>query len=80
MSNAANKTTNALWTETHSALCAGRWSQARALLDDLGRRSDNADCLLSIEQYCQLAGKSLPVGFDAVLADRIDLVNSKVGR
>lgn len=73
------KTTDTLWSETHSALCAGRWSEARALLDDLGRRSDVVDSLLSVAQYGRVSGKILPAGYDAVIQDRIDLVNSKVG-
>lgn len=74
----ATKTTDSLWTETHSALCAGRWSEARALLDDLGRRTDVRDMLLTIDQYTGMCGKPLRPEYRPVLADRIDLVNSRV--
>lgn len=78
MTDSKTLTTDTLWQATHSALCAGRWSEARALLDDLGRRSDVRDCLLSVAQYGQVSGKTLPAGYDVVIQDRIDLVNSKV--
>jgi len=74
----ATKTTDSLWTETHSALCAGRWSEARALLDDLGRRTDIRDILLTVDQYAAMCGKNLRPEYRPVLADRIDLVNSRV--
>jgi hypothetical protein len=78
MKNRATASTICLWDVTHSALCAGRWSEARALLDDLGRRSNVVDSLLSVAQYGRMSGKALPAGYDAVIQDRIDLVNSKV--
>lgn len=71
-------TTVNLWTLTNAALCAGRWSEARALLDDLGRRSNVVDRLMSIGLYERAAGKSLRPDFRSVLADRIELVNSKI--
>jgi hypothetical protein len=36
------------------------------------------DSLLSVAQYGRMSGKALPAGYDAVIQDRIDLVNSKV--
>lgn len=64
-------TTSNLWDLTHHALAAGRWSQARALLDDLGLRSDNRDELRPAAQY------ACPEALLGVIGDRIDLVNSK---
>lgn len=65
-------TTSELWTRTHAALNAGRWSEARALLDDLGRRSDNHDMLSPVSTY------AVPEHIRALIGDRIELVNSKV--
>lgn len=70
--------TNSLWEETHAALCAGEWSKARKLLDDLGQRSDVVDLLLDLSQYERASGKTLSVDFRPVIQDRIDLVNSKI--
>lgn len=75
---AVQSSTGDLWVATHSALCKGQWSTARALLDDLGLRSDVRDLLLSVKQYTKMSGRSLAVGYDAVIQDRIDLVNSRV--
>lgn len=70
--------TNDLWDETHTALCAGEWSKARSLLDDLGQRSDVVDLLLDLSQYERASGKALSVDFRPVIQDRIDLVNGKI--
>jgi hypothetical protein len=77
--------TSELWSVTHAALCAGRWSIARRLLEDLARRSDFTDTLPSVEGYSvvlQLTGKSCPLdaGFRVLLQDRIDAVNSRAER
>ncbi len=66
------QTTKTLWTETHEALCAGEWSQARKLLDELGTRRDNHDRLCSASDY------HVPAMLTGVIGDRIDLVNSHV--
>lgn len=75
-----SKSTDTLWTETHSALCAGQWGKARALLDDLGRRSDNRSHLAHISSYVQCAyERVVDIGqLATLLQDRIDLVNSKL--
>ena len=65
-----NLTTSTLWTSTHSALTAGHWSRARALLDELGTRRDNRDLLSSAASY------GCPEHLQGVIQDRIDLVNS----
>ena len=65
-----NLTTSALWTETHSALTAGNWSDARRLLDELSARKDNRDLLSSVRAY------GVPEMLLGVIGDRIDLVNS----
>lgn len=43
--------TNDIWTAAHSALCAARWTDARAHLDTLAGRSDNRDVLSSAATY-----------------------------
>lgn len=63
--------TTELFEATHKALVEKRWSQARALLDDLGRRNDNVDKLSSADSY------GCPEMLLGVIGDRIDLVNSK---
>lgn len=68
--------TSDLFQACNTALMAGRWSEARALLDDLGQRRDNPYTLLSVSTYMMLSGKSMLGGYVAVLQDRIDLVNS----
>lgn len=65
-------TTQELWTRTHAALTAGHWSEARALLDSLGLRSDNRDMLSPVSSY------AVPEHLLALIGDRIELVNSKV--
>lgn len=69
----AIETTDALWERTHKALCEGRWSEARALLDDLSLRTDVRDMLRSAASY-GLAGHWI----EPVIQGRIDLVNSRV--
>ena len=76
--SAAALPTSELFALTHRSLCWGAWGHARALLDLLGRRSDNVDTLPAYSAYDQgHAGERAQ--FAAVLQDRIDLVNSKVG-
>lgn len=55
---------------TNTALINGKWSQARALLDDLSRRRDNRDMLGTVESY------NVPAMLKEVIGDRIELVNS----
>jgi len=71
MTNTTTLKTTQLWDLTHRALCDKQWSKARALLDDLGLRSDNRDHLRSAEGY-GLVGPYTPV-----IQDRIDWVNSR---
>ncbi len=61
-----------LWQLTQNALCNKEWSKARTLLEDLGKRTDNTDLLLSARAY------GCPEHLIGVIQDRIDLVNSKV--
>ncbi len=68
----STKTTD-LFAAAHEALCAGRWSEARAALDLLGDRSDNADLLPAASAY------SVPAQIAQLIQDRIDLVNAKAG-
>lgn len=68
----APKTTD-LFRAAHEALCAGRWSEARASLDLLGDRSDNADLLPDASAY------RVPAQITQLIQDRIDLVNAKAG-
>ena len=70
--------TSNLWEQTHKTLCAGEWSKARSLLDDLGQRSDVVDLLLDLSQYERASGKTLSVDFRPLIQDRIDLVNGKI--
>lgn len=70
--------TSTLWEQTHAALCAGSWSKARSLLDDLGRRADVVDLLLDLSQYERASGKTLPADYRPIIQDRLDLVNSKI--
>jgi hypothetical protein len=69
-----------LWAATHSALCAGRWSQARALLDALGRREDNRDLLPPTTAYAKITGHGPLTDFAQLIQDRIDLVNALATR
>jgi hypothetical protein len=69
MNNAVS--TSDLFTATHAALCAGKFSQAVSLLDNLGRRDDNRDSLASAKAY------SVPAHLEAIIQDRIDLVHAK---
>jgi hypothetical protein len=70
--------TSDLWDRTHKALCDGKWSKARNLLDDLGRCDNVVDLLLDLSQYERASGKTLPADYRPIIQDRIDLVNSKV--
>ena len=63
--------TSDLFSATQQALRDGCWSQARALLDDLGRCRDNVGKLFQATTY------GCPEMLLAVIQDRIDLVNSK---
>lgn len=77
--------TSELWSTTHAALCAGRWSIARRLLDDLARRPDYVDHLCSLATYVSAlerndAMQPLESSFRTLLADRIDLVNARAER
>ncbi len=62
--------TSQLFDMTNTALINGKWSQARALLDDLSRRRDNRDMLGTVESY------NVPAMLKEVIGDRIELVNS----
>jgi hypothetical protein len=63
--------TSKLFTATHAALCAGKFAEARALLDEMGQRSDNRDLLASAASY------RVPAHIAQIIQDRIDQVNSK---
>lgn len=69
MSNAAS-----LFDRTNAALIAGRWSEARRLLDDLAR-TPHADQLVTPPSVQKLAP-----GYREVIVDRIELVNATAGR
>ena len=71
--------TDDVWCGTHSALLGGRWSQARAYLDELARRPDNKSTLCSIRTYMkdQQVSADLRDGLADLLGDRIELVNRK---
>lgn len=76
--NNATQSTSELYARTHAALCAGRWSEARDLLDLLGQRDDNRDLLAPLSSYlAHLCRGPLPTGYAPVIQDRIDLVNAK---
>jgi hypothetical protein len=74
----SNLTTPQLWDITHVTLLEHDWAEARSLLDDLGLRNDNYDCLSSAEAYGMTRLKHGE--FFDVIKDRIDLVNMKVER
>lgn len=63
--------TDDLWQACHRSLLAGRWSTARALLDDLSRRPDVRDCLGTARGY------GVPEYLQGVIGDRIDAVNDR---
>jgi hypothetical protein len=68
-------TTEQLWDITHVTLLEHDWGEARALLDDLGLRTDNYDMLSSAQSYGM---DRLTYGdYVNVIQDRIDLVNEK---
>ena len=71
MTNALS--TDELFTATHTALCTGKFSQARALLEELGSRADNRDVLPSAKAY------GVPEHIAQIIQDRIDQVNAKAG-
>lgn len=73
LTNQTPRTTTDLFRAAHEALCAGRWSEARASLDLLGDRSDNADLLPDASAY------RVPGPITQLIQDRIDLVNAKAG-
>lgn len=76
---AARLDTDALWINAHNTLLAGEWSNARAYLDELGRRPDNRSTLCTIDTYMKdkQVEPSLKDGLRALLGDRIDWVNSR---
>jgi hypothetical protein len=69
----AHLTTDELRIRTHVTLTEHRWAEARRLLDDLGLRNDIHTGLASAQAY------GLTGPYQAVIQDRIDLVNAKVG-
>lgn len=71
--------TDDVWCGTHSALLGGRWSEARAYLDELARRPDNKSSLCTVDTYMKdrQVSAELRDGLRDLLGDRIDLVNSK---
>jgi len=73
MTNTKTTATAELFEQTSAALWAQKWGQARALLDDLGLRSDNTTRLRSAEAY----GLDRERDFYNVIQDRIDLVNAR---
>lgn len=66
-----NLSTSKLFDFTHASLLAGKFSQGRAALDELGRRSDNRDLLSSVDAY------KVPREISQLIRDRIELVNAK---
>lgn len=67
--------TDDVWQLAHNALCANRWSEARRVLDELGRRTDNPYRLAStVEAYMTAP---LAPHYRQIIQDRIDLVNAK---
>lgn len=85
MRTADSSPTAELWSTTHAALLAGRWSVARRLLEDLARRSDFSDTLPPLASYVRALesnGRSpcLDAGFAQLLVDRIELVNARAER
>lgn len=85
MRSATVAPTSELWSTTHAALLAGRWSIARRLLEDLARRNDYCDTLPSVSAYVAKQTsrddyKALDAGFSQLLQDRIDAVNSRAER
>jgi hypothetical protein len=66
-----NLSTSKLFDFAHQSLLAGKFSQGRAALDELGLRSDNRDLLSSVEAY------KVPPEIRQLIQDRIELVNAK---
>lgn len=85
MTAAPTQSTTELWHDTHTALCAGHWSAARRMLEELARRSDYTDQLSALTAYTtalELRGtpKVLDRGFAQLLVDRIEAVNARAER
>lgn len=83
MRSADASPTSELWSTTHAALCAGRWSVARSLLETLSRRPDYFDHLAPIDSYARgvkWSALALNGGLRELLADRIELVNARAER
>jgi len=55
------------------ALRQGRWAEARALLDDLSRRTDVDESVPALATFD--AAERLQGSYRTILQDRIDLVN-----
>lgn len=72
--------TKQLWSEAHSALCAGRWATAYAAVDALNYRNDNVDTLCELEAYERAAGSPAPSPLREELKVRLGLVNANVRR
>jgi hypothetical protein len=70
MTQTTSPKTTDLFAAAHAALCAGRWSEARAALDLLGDRQDNRDLLPDASAY------RVPALVAQLIQDRIDLVNA----
>lgn len=73
--------TSNLWADTHSALCAGRWTDARVRLEVLASRHDNRDQLADLATYERLSGlRPLPDAYRPVIEARIAAVNRVANR
>lgn len=68
-------TTHSLWCDAHSALCQGRWADARGLLEALAGKADNADTLSSLTAYTHTSGVPLTGEMYAVIDSRLAWVN-----
>ena len=77
--NRKNLPTLDLRNLAHDALRANRWSEARALLDELSLRDDNP---WSFEQDARgyECDKPLMAGYHAIIDDRIALCNARAER
>lgn len=76
MTNAANTTTETLFSRTHEAMKWGEWSVARAGLENLAR-SNNAR-QLDPRDYPKLA--ELRGEYRELIMDRLELANSAAER
>ncbi len=77
--------TSELFSATNAALCAGKWSSARRLCEELSRRTDYTDTLAPVSGYLTVLAvrgeaKALDAGFWQLLQDRIDAVNARADR